>query len=69
MNNRDDESMEEEKGKRVRWKTKVISGRVSPQMYQAVLDIVNSGNYVDVTDYLRSLVRKDIDARGIILEK
>ena len=60
--------MEEKKGKRVRWKTKVLSGRVSPQMYQAVLDIVNSGNYVDVTDYLRSLVRKDLDARGITLE-
>jgi len=68
MANRDGESMEEKKGKRVRWKTKVLSGRVSPQMYQAVLDIVNSGNYVDVTDYLRSLVRKDLDARGITLE-
>ena len=61
--------MDKTGGKRVRWKTKVISGRVSPQMYQAVLDIVNSGNYVDVTDYLRSLVRKDLDARGITLEK
>ena len=60
--------MEEKKGKRVRWKTKVISGRVSPKMYQAVLDIVNLGNYVDVTDYLRYLIRKDLEARGIILE-
>jgi len=61
--------MEEKKGKRVRWKTKVISGRVSPQMYQAVLEIVNSGSYVDVTDYLRDMIRKDLDARGVTIEK
>ena len=38
-------------------------------MYEAVLEIVNSGNYVDVTDYLRYLIRKDLDARGITLGK
>ena len=65
----DDESMDKTGGKRVRCKTRVISGRVSPQMYQAVLDIIDSGKYVDVTDYLRSLVRKDLDERGITLEK
>ena len=69
MNDMDDESMEKTEGKRVRWETKVISGRVSPQTYQAVLEIVNSGSYVDVTDYLRDLIRKDLDARGITLKK
>jgi len=61
--------MEGKKRKRVRWKTVVISGRVSPKTYQAVLDVIGSGNYVDVTDYLRDLIRKDLDARGITLEK
>ena len=62
--------MPQKKGaKRTRWKTKVISGRVSPQMYEAVLDIIESGNYVDVTDYLRYLIRRDIAMRGITLEK
>jgi len=61
--------MEGKKGKRVRSKTVVISGRVSPKTYQAVLDVVDSGSYVDVTDYLRDLVRKDLDARGIVLKK
>jgi len=62
--------MPQKKGaKRARWKTKVISGRVSPQIYQAVLDIVNSGNYVDVTDYLRDMIRKDLEARGVTIEK
>ena len=69
MNNMDDESMDGTGRKRVRWKTKVISGRVSPKTYQAVLDVVDSGSYVDVTDYLRDLIRKDLDERGITLEK
>jgi len=54
-----------EGSKRVRWDTKVLSGRVSIPMYNAVLDIINKGNYADVTDYLRDLIRKDFEARGI----
>ncbi|MBA7631401.1 hypothetical protein ES703_38932 [subsurface metagenome] len=38
-------------------------------MYKAVLEIVSSGKYVDVTDYLRYLIRKDFEARGITLDK
>ena len=48
--------------------TKVLSGRVSVPMYNAVLSIVNEGNYVDMTDYLRDLIRKDFEARGIKIE-
>ncbi len=61
--------MAKKEGKRKRSETKVISGRVSPKTYQAVLDVVDSGSYVDVTDYLRDLIRKDLDVRGIVLEK
>ncbi len=53
--------------KRQRWDTKVISGRISPSMYEAVLKVVESGSYVDVTDYLRDLIRKDLEARSIDL--
>jgi len=56
------------KGRRQRWDTRVLSGRVSPSMYVAVIKVVEAGNYVDVTDYLRDIVRKDLDARGISLE-
>ena len=48
--------------------TKVISGRISPQMREAVNKIVESGIYVDVTDYLRDVIRNDLEARGISLE-
>ena len=37
-------------------------------MYEAVIKVVESGSYVDVTDYLRDLIRKDLEARGIGLE-
>ena len=54
--------------RRQRWDTKVISGRISPGMYEAVIKVIGSGSYVDVTDYLRDLVRKDLEARGISIE-
>ena len=54
--------------RRQRWDTRVISGRVSPSTYEAVIKVVEAGNYVDVTDYLRDIVRKDLEARGISLE-
>jgi len=56
-------------GKRVRWPTKVLSGRVSKKMYDTVMEIVHTGHYVDVTDYLRTLIRKDIEERGLSLDK
>jgi len=56
------------KKRRQRWDTRVLSGRVSPSIYQAVIKVVEAGNYVDVTDYLRDIVRRDLDARGISLE-
>ena len=34
----------------------------------AVIKVVESGPYMDVTDYLRDIVRKDLEARGIDLE-
>ena len=54
--------------RRQRWDTKMISGRISPPMYDAVIKVVESGVYVNVTDYLRDIVRKDLEARGIELE-
>jgi len=54
--------------KRVRWPTKVLSARVSENMYDTVMDIVHKGNYADVTDYLRYLIRRDFEARGTKIE-
>lgn len=57
----------ETKGRKRRRETKVLSGRVSPQIYDAVEKIIEAGKYVDVTDYLREIVRKDLESRGISL--
>ena len=58
----------EKGGKRIRWKTRVISARISPRMMEAVMEVVESGRYVDITDYVRDIVRRDLEARGIGLE-
>ena len=59
----------EGKRRRERWDTKMISGRISPPMYEAVIKVVESGSYVNVTDYLRDIIRKDLEARGIVPER
>ncbi len=53
------------KVRRQRWDTVGISGRVSTGTYRSIIKIIESGLYVDVTDYLRDVVRKDLEARGI----
>ncbi|GAG97023.1 unnamed protein product [marine sediment metagenome] len=53
--------------RRQRWDTKVISGRISVAMMEAVLDVVHDSSYANVTDYLRDVVRKDLEARGVKL--
>jgi len=55
----------DERKKRARAETKVISGRISPKMLDAVIKIIATGVYVDVTDYLRDVIRKDLESRGI----
>lgn len=45
--------------------TRVVSGRVSPRMFEEVNKIVESGDYVDMTDYLRDMIRKDLRERKI----
>ena len=55
--------MAEKKKRRERWDTKVISGRISVPMMDAVLEIINTGDYANVTDYLRELIRNDLRAR------
>jgi len=59
---------QQKKRGRPRRDTKVISGRITPVMFEAVNKVVDSGKYVDVTDYLRDIIRKDLEVRGIRIE-
>ena len=47
----------------------VVSARVTPYMLGAIERIVDSGKYLRVSDYLRDLIRKDLEARGVSLEQ
>ena len=60
----EDGNMDEPK-KRERWETAVISGRIAPSMMEAVLDVIDTGAYANVTDYLRSIIRADLKAREV----
>ena len=49
--------------KRQRWETAVISGRISPSLMESVLDVIDTGAYANVTDYLRDIIRTDLKNR------
>jgi len=42
-----------------------ISARVTMSMLKAIDTVIESGKYLRVSDYLRDLVRKDLEERGI----
>lgn len=56
------------KGVRRRAETRAIHARISPRVYDAVISVVESGLFVDATDYLRHLIRRDLTERNISLE-
>ena len=41
-----------------------ISTRVTPRMAKAINDIVVHDRYISTSDYLRDLIRKDLNERG-----
>lgn len=41
-----------------------ISTRVTPRMAKAINDIVAHDRYISASDYLRDLIRKDLNERG-----
>ncbi len=49
--------------KRQRWETVVISGRITHAMMNSVLDVIDTGAYANVTDYLRDIIRADLKSR------
>lgn len=45
--------------------THPISTRVTNQMMNAIDKILETGNYLRVSDYLRDLIRKDLQSRDL----
>ncbi|MBU1173371.1 MAG: ribbon-helix-helix domain-containing protein [Proteobacteria bacterium] len=42
-----------------------ISTRVTNEMMDAIDKILETGNYLRVSDYLRDLIRKDLESRNV----
>jgi len=62
---------EEEHKKELRRKppeTYPISARVTLPMLKGIDSVIDSGKYLRVSDYLRDLIRKDLEERGIGIE-
>ena len=59
---RDDEPVEEPQG------TAIINARLPIPMKKAVDKVMDSGLYFNVSHYVREVIRKDLEARGIELE-
>ena len=45
-----------------------ISARVTLPMLTAIDNVIDSGKYLRVSDYLRDLIRKDLEERGIRID-
>ncbi len=54
--------------RRIPPKTYPISARVTRPMLIAIDNVIDSGKYLRVSDYLRDLIRKDLEARGVNIE-
>jgi Arc/MetJ-type ribon-helix-helix transcriptional regulator len=46
--------------------TYTVSTRITSQMYASINKILESGAYLNITDYLRSVVRDDLQKRGLL---
>ena len=45
-----------------------VSTRVTMPMYRGIEEIIDSGAYFNVTDYLRNVIRADLKRRGLLQE-
>jgi len=48
--------------------THTVSARVTEQVSKEIDRIVYTEGYIDVGDYIRNLIRKDLKQRGIIVK-
>jgi len=45
--------------------TTTVSTRITKPMHKALLDFLSINAHINVADYLRDLIRKDLEKRGI----
>ena len=49
-------------------KTIPVSTRITKSMHNAVLRLVGADSHLNVADYLRDLIRRDLENRGVSFE-
>lgn len=49
--------------RKVRVNTYAVSTRITRSLLDEIEEMVRAGLFIDVADYLRTLIRKDLDAR------
>ena len=49
--------------RRVRVKTYAVCTRITRSLLDEIEAIIEKGLFIDVSDYLRTLIRKDLEAR------
>lgn len=47
--------------------TKSVGARISISMWKKIIQLLKAGVYVNTTDYLRDVIRKDLISRGFSL--
>jgi Arc/MetJ-type ribon-helix-helix transcriptional regulator len=50
--------------RRVRAENYAVSTRVPIQVLNEIEDLVKQGHYLDISDYLRDIIRRDLEQRG-----
>ena len=46
--------------------TLTVSTRITKPMYEALLRILTKNAHVTVSDYIRDLIRRDLEAKGLL---
>jgi len=46
-----------------------VATRITRPMWEAILKLLTSNAHLNIADYIRDLIRKDLETRGILKEK
>ena len=64
-----DDGDEEAPGEEPLQETAIVNARLTIPVKKAVDQVLDSGLYFNISHYIRDVVRKDLEARGISIEK
>jgi len=54
------------KAEELKIKNKTVGTRITRVMYNKILELLPANAHVSISDYLRDLIRRDLEAKGAI---